>query len=269
MTSSVAVRSRSKARRIECCLASSREKTVTCAGRPTSPVSRRFTSTLPSEPVPPVTTTLLPVSMIPNFLVRSGVVRHALYHLGPRPRRKARLAPKPRAVEAAAADEFVVGLNLRVEPVRVPDQCQEVELVNRLGGDMPDAAQTLLLGDDVAEDVCERLRRETAEDGAPKPAHTLSTLRQEPLDETVRSRQLAPNHRRAHRQRVRVVNLAEPLRAPVDVLGVRSIGLTVVAAPPRVDAVGAEMEEPRARRSARLRETVREERVDGDGLVRV
>src|ERR1044072_7695044 len=168
MTSSVAVRSRSKARRIECCLASSREKTVTCAGRPTSPVSRRLTSTLPSEPVPPVTTTLLPVSMIPNFLVRSGVVRHALYHPGPRPRRKARLAPEPRAVETTVADEFVVGLNLRVEPVRVPDQRQEVELVNRFGGDVPDAAQALLLGDDVAEDVCERLRRGNPEDGAPE-----------------------------------------------------------------------------------------------------
>src|SRR2546423_2095602 len=259
MTSSVAVRRRSKARRIECCLASSREKTVICVGKPTSPVSSLRASTLPSEPVPPVTTTLLPVSIIPDLLVGSFVARHPLDHLRPGGRREARLASEPRAVEAAVADELAVRLDLRVEAEGGLDQSQQVELIYRLGGDVPDAAQVRVLGDYVADDVGERLRREAAENRAAESAHAPFALRKKPLDESVRAAKLAPDHRGAHRERVRVFDLAEPLRAPVDVFGVRRVRLRVVAAPPREDAVGREVYEPRARRRARLREPVREE----------
>src|ERR687887_2556798 len=119
MTSSVAVRLCWKARSIWCCLASSREKTVIWRGSPISPVSRRLTRTLPSEPVPPVTTTLLSLRSIgpPDFVVRRRVGAQAPDHLGPRGRPDAGLAAEARAVEAAVAGERLVRLDLDPQPV--------------------------------------------------------------------------------------------------------------------------------------------------------
>src|SRR5205814_8766913 len=54
--------------RISCCLASSREKTTTFAGFPSSPERSRRTSARPSEPVPPVTRMCLPSSIGDPFI---------------------------------------------------------------------------------------------------------------------------------------------------------------------------------------------------------
>src|SRR5574338_455150 len=62
MTSSVASRRWRYESRISCCLASSRESTVTCDGVPSSPVSSRRTTACPSDPVPPVTRMFFPAS---------------------------------------------------------------------------------------------------------------------------------------------------------------------------------------------------------------
>src|SRR5215217_5892111 len=63
------------------CLPSSREKTVTLAGLPRSPLRMRRTNGLPREPVPPVTKTLLPsrtLSTKPSRLASSAPLRPAL-----------------------------------------------------------------------------------------------------------------------------------------------------------------------------------------------
>src|SRR5690242_14404151 len=85
MTSSVASGLRWKARRIWCCLASSRENTVTERGSPISPPSNRRTSTFPSEPVPPVTTTLLSLRTIEylSFETEQTYLAHFLSKPGP------------------------------------------------------------------------------------------------------------------------------------------------------------------------------------------
>src|SRR4051812_21876326 len=58
MTSSVARGRCCSSRRIACCFASSREKTMTLRGEPAVPFRRRSTSARPSDPVPPVMTTV-------------------------------------------------------------------------------------------------------------------------------------------------------------------------------------------------------------------
>src|SRR5579885_548894 len=130
MTSSVAVRLRWKARRIWCCLASSREKTVICRGTPISPVSRRLTSTLPSEPVPPVTTKLLSLrSMNPLFKTQCGaylfvgrrVAAQRRDHLRPRRRADAGLRAEARGGEAPVADERLVRLDADAQAVNLFD----------------------------------------------------------------------------------------------------------------------------------------------------
>src|SRR5438105_7530502 len=162
MTSSVAVRLRWKARRIWCCLASSREKTVIWRGSPASPVSRRLTRTLPSEPVPPVTTTLLSLGSMnpPNLFVRRRVVAHAPDHLRPRGRADAGLAAEARAVEAAVTDERLVRLDADAQPVNLLDQGQQVELADRPRGHVPDAAQVPVLAHHLRDHFGERPRSE-------------------------------------------------------------------------------------------------------------
>src|SRR5436305_979449 len=128
MTSSVAVRLRWKASRIWCCLASSREKTVIWRGNPISPVRSRLTSTLPSEPVPPVTTTLLSLRNIgpPNLVIRRRVFAHPLDHLRPRRGDDARRLPEARAVEAADVYETVVRLYTDAQTVNPLHQAYQV-----------------------------------------------------------------------------------------------------------------------------------------------
>jgi hypothetical protein len=53
--------------RMSCCFASSREKTITFAGVPSSPVSARRTKVLPIDPVPPVTRMRLSLNIVSFF----------------------------------------------------------------------------------------------------------------------------------------------------------------------------------------------------------
>src|SRR5882672_7245020 len=145
MTSSVEERRRWKARRIECCLASSREKTVICFGSPISPERSRRTSTFPSEPVPPVTTTRLSASivspnLVPNLVIGSCVRRHPFDHLRPRSRNESSGLSKSLAVKTAIANESFVWLDLDVHCKGLFQQQEQVKLINWLSRDVPDAA---------------------------------------------------------------------------------------------------------------------------------
>src|SRR5437870_11002128 len=134
MTSSVGARRFWKARRIECCLASSREKTVICCGSPISPVSRRRTRTLPKEPVPPVTSTFLSLSINPpNFVVGRCVIVHPLDHLGPRRSLKPCRRVKARAIQAAVADKCLIWLDINRKSVSLLYKCKKVKFADGLG----------------------------------------------------------------------------------------------------------------------------------------
>src|SRR5439155_16262632 len=74
---------------------------------------------------------------------------------------------------------------------------------------------------------------------------------------------------RPDRQNAGSGDLAEQLRASVEIDRVRRVLLDVLAAPAGEDAVGAEMDETRARVSAELREEMREERIDRDAEHRI
>src|SRR5689334_25440646 len=116
MTSSVALRKRSNARRIECCFASSREKTVICCGNPISPDNSRRTKTFPSDPVPPVTNTRLSVSMIsPELVISRGILAHLLDHLWPCLRRPTRFVTESIRVETTVADERIIRPDLYIQ----------------------------------------------------------------------------------------------------------------------------------------------------------
>src|SRR6476646_4890744 len=116
MTSSVALRKRSKARRIVCCLASSREKTVIWCGTPSSPDNSRRTKTFPSDPVPPVTNSRLPVSITsPELIVAGGILSHLLDHLWPAVRRPTGFASDSIGVKTAVADERIFGHDFDIQ----------------------------------------------------------------------------------------------------------------------------------------------------------
>src|SRR5438128_43744 len=109
--SSVATRRCWKARRIVCWSASLREKTRTSWGTPCSPSSRRRTRTWPSEPVPPVTTTRLPVSKaLLDDRVVGGHRGELGDHLGPARRLPPGGGAEPGRIEAAVNLDAVVGL---------------------------------------------------------------------------------------------------------------------------------------------------------------
>src|SRR5207249_4345279 len=109
---------------------------------PSSPVSKRFTSTFPSEPVPPVTTILLSLSTIhpPKFLVRRRIGSHLLDHLGPRGGLNTGRLAKKRTVQTTVADERFIRLDLDGKSVSLLDQREKVKFADGLAGEMPDAA---------------------------------------------------------------------------------------------------------------------------------
>src|SRR5689334_20110619 len=120
------------------CFASSREKTMILLGAPISRRSRRRISDWPSEPVPPVTSTTAPSSGCFIALLGSQVV---VEHRVP----GRRLDPGGRAdtalVERPVDDRLVDGPDGAVDVETVADHCQQLELVDRFGGDMVDACQ--------------------------------------------------------------------------------------------------------------------------------
>src|SRR5664279_4233132 len=105
-----------------CCLASSRENTTILAGWPISPPSRRRTSTWPSEPVPPVISTCLPLSGYmgqPPLVVGCRVGGQLGHHLFPGGDVVAGGCHEARGTEAAVAGFVFKRLDLDVERQRV------------------------------------------------------------------------------------------------------------------------------------------------------
>src|SRR5579884_259680 len=139
--SSVATRRCWEERRIACWRASLRENTTTCRGRPISPSSRRRTSTWPSEPVPPVTTTFLPSSKRISPRVRGRPRGKLGHHLLPWRGRPARRLAQRRGVQAAVDAHTIVGHDLDLETQRFAQSQQQLLLCDRLGADVPEAAE--------------------------------------------------------------------------------------------------------------------------------
>src|SRR5450432_2497229 len=118
--------------RMKCCLASSRENTMTLAGSPSRPLSSRRTSTLPNEPVPPVIRMRLPLNGIvyifsPN-LVRCWVLRQMGRQFMPWRRAQARVCDKSVAFHTAIAKEFILGLDITIQLKGLAEQAQQFEL---------------------------------------------------------------------------------------------------------------------------------------------
>src|SRR5262245_45940855 len=131
-----------------CCFASSRENTITLRGVPISPESTRRTNTRPNEPVPPVTSTVLPASsLLPRFPVAIGCVvgRQFGHHLPPRRRGPAQGAAQARAVESAHADESVIGLDFHRNPERVAGEAQQIVLRDDLPGEIIESRERRLV----------------------------------------------------------------------------------------------------------------------------
>src|SRR3989442_14842519 len=129
MTSSVATRRCWYAMRMACCLASSRLKTTTFRGVPSSPPRMRRVSSFPKEPVPPVISTRLPSStipcpLLPPFVVGGGILAHLPEHLRPRRRPPAGQPMKPRRVEGPVVRLVFLGFGLHPDLVLVVDQSQ-------------------------------------------------------------------------------------------------------------------------------------------------
>src|SRR5579859_4183600 len=133
------------------CLASSRENTMMRAGRPISPVSRRFTRVLPSEPVPPVIRILFPsrgsTSISP--FVGGGVLRELRNQISPGRRLIADRSAELVALHAAIANLRVVGDDFDVELVSFAEGCQQVVFRDGRRCHLVQAGQAAVAIDDV------------------------------------------------------------------------------------------------------------------------
>ena len=78
----------------------------------------------------------------------------------------------------------------------------------------------------------------------------------------MRRAELVADDRSAQRDRFRVVDLAQQLAAPVQVLRVRRVGLPVQSPGTQKDAVGADVHEPRARDREQPRQAMLQACVD-------
>src|SRR3954447_4611007 len=136
MTSSVASRLCRYERRMSCCFASSRERTVTCRGVPSSPVSSRRTTACPNDPVPPVTSTFLVSSIQSPLFVRSLVRRQRADHVRPRRRRDIQDPPQRRAVEPPIDDRLGLRLDVNRYRKRIREQPQQVILADTVRGEV-------------------------------------------------------------------------------------------------------------------------------------
>src|SRR5882757_5214556 len=104
-------------RRIACCFASSRENTMTFLGVPISPPRIRRTSTLPSEPVPPVIRIRLRSNSTVDAPLTVGrrIGREVVHHFAPGRRCQAGIVVKSCAVEIAQNHYIVIGLYFDIE----------------------------------------------------------------------------------------------------------------------------------------------------------
>src|SRR4030065_502934 len=132
MTSSVATSLCRYDIRISCCLASSRERTMTFFGVPCSPVSTRCTKVLPIEPVPPVTRMFFPSNITPLQYVFCQFIQHRI----PTGRFVAKLGPEPCRVQAPVAACPIIGNDLQRKVQFLLDQQQQVKLANGGAGYM-------------------------------------------------------------------------------------------------------------------------------------
>src|SRR5450756_538222 len=171
-----------------CCLASSREKTTILAGWPISPLSRRRTSTWPSEPVPPVISTRLPLSGYmgqPPFVVGCRVCSHFGHHLLPGGDGVSGGPHETGGTETAVAGWVVEGLDLDVEIHGFLQHHEQSVLADGRTGYLYEAAQCRLIGQQIADDARQDLRREAAVDGVLVTFHAPAAVAQEPLEERV------------------------------------------------------------------------------------
>src|SRR5438105_9800773 len=109
------------------------------------------------------------------------------------------------------------------------------------------------------------MREEVGSHAAPgDPRESLDPaagLTEEPLEKTRHILELATDDRRSDRQDSVGVDFAKQLRTSVEIDRIGHAVLHVLSAPAGEHAVGAEMDETRARGIAELREAVREQRV--------
>src|SRR5579859_2062649 len=105
MTSSVAAARFAKAKRMSYCFASSRERTMIRAGLPHSPVRILRVSTLPSDPVPPVTSMRLPSNggLISPGVIVLRVLDQLVEHFVPGRNRDPCVLDEARSIETSVA----------------------------------------------------------------------------------------------------------------------------------------------------------------------
>src|ERR1043166_7826094 len=142
-------------RRIECCLASSRETTRPFRGVPCSPLKRRRPSPLPSEPVPPVTSTVLSSNSIGGSPCGIGcrVGRQCRHHFAPRRRRASGCAPEPLAIEVAADHRTVHRFDRDVAAERWAREQQQIVFRDGFGRHLIQAGQIVEALDQLSHQV--------------------------------------------------------------------------------------------------------------------
>src|SRR5438045_742421 len=135
MTSSVADSRCRYDSRMSCCLASSRENTVTRAGRPASPDSSRPTTVFPSDPVPPVTSTRNPSNTcLSPLFVGTRIRGQCSNHRVPSGDRQVRRLPEHGTVEGAIDPDGVAWLDERIRAVGLIQPAQQIVLRDWLRG---------------------------------------------------------------------------------------------------------------------------------------
>src|SRR5438552_2620854 len=114
---------------MSCCLASSREKTTTRCGVPSSPLKSRRTIAFPSEPVPPVTRTRFPSSIGAHNLgtmrdcgVRCSIGAELLDHPLPLGLHKAGSGPEAIGVKTAVRLDIQIPIDRGLSSERAIDQ---------------------------------------------------------------------------------------------------------------------------------------------------
>src|SRR6187200_2553518 len=208
------------------CFASSREKTMILLGAPISRRSSRRTSDWPREPVPPVTSTTAPSSGCFIALPRCQVV---VEHLVPGRRLDAGRGAEAARVERPVQGGLVHRADGAIQVESVAHHGQELELVDRFGGDMVDAGQRRVRLRDLDENVRESARGQAGEDRLAVTGHLLAFLAGKPGEEAGSPVQLPADDRSAHRQG-RLLYLAEQLGKAVEVTRVRLVLLAIALA---------------------------------------
>src|SRR3954447_2995393 len=159
MTSSVADSRCRYESRMSCCLASSRENTVTRAGRPASPDSRRPTTVFPSDPVPPVTSTRKPSNTcLSPLFVGTRIRCQCSNHRVPAGNLQARRLPEHCIVERSIDTHGVAWLDERVRAERLIQPAQQIVLGDWLRGHVIHAFERWVMLDHIRQYAGQRAR---------------------------------------------------------------------------------------------------------------